>query len=268
MPNHDIFYLALSYAALLINYVPIDAVTFQVSGSSCSSRFHPDGFLSLVGMLANLETLVATKRIDTIPVQINTLSGAGCGIGLPKLEVEAGQAKVFIEMQTAIPRCRQQLMYKDVQLRDDMTFREVMALAESQATATAATCAETCVETAETAVTAAAAASGVEIGTIFMDTVTAAETAETAGTAETAAWRAEAAAAAASGIGIGTTGTDTVTTATVAAEAQEATVAAAADWSWIPRIAMVRVQAECKSGCRCCLSNPICDYSKLIGFIP
>ena len=227
--------------------------------------YHSNGFLSLVRMLANLETLEATKRIDTIPVQINTLSGAVRLIGFPKLDVKARQAKALIEMQTGVPRCRQELMHKDVQWRDDMTLREVMALAESQATATAATCAETCVETAETAVTAAAAASGVEIGTIFMDTVTAAETAETA---ETAAWRAEAAAAAASGIGIGTTGTDTVTTATVAAEAQEATVATAADSSWIPRIAMVRVQAECKSGCRCCLSNPRCDYSKLIGFIP
>ena len=200
-------------------------------------------------MLANLETLLATKKIETIPVQINTLSGAVRFIGFPKLEMAARQAKVLIEMQTRIPRCRQELMHKDVQWRDDMTLREVMALAESQATATAATCAETCAETAETAVTAAAAASGVEIGEV-RDAVAAARIRDALRLARFVV-----------GVEIGeigTTGTDTV-----AAEAQEATVAAAADWSWIPRIAMVRVQAECKSGCRCCLSNP-----PNLGFIP
>ena len=97
--------------------------------------------------------------------------------------------------------------------------------------------------------TAAAAASGVEIGEV-RDAVAAARIRDALRLARF-------------GIGveigeIGTTGTDTV-----AAEAQETTVAAAADWSWIQRIAMVRVQAECKSGCRCCLSNP-----KRLGPIP
>ncbi len=104
---HDISYLALSYAALLVNYVPIGAVTFQAGGSSCSFRFRSNGFLSVVRMLANLETLLATNKIETIPVQINTLSGAVRFVGFPKLEMKARQAKVFIEMQTGIPRCRQ-----------------------------------------------------------------------------------------------------------------------------------------------------------------